>query len=52
MINGVPVHAATFFHPDYTVGVGLAGCPAHRTPASRAHAPSARGLTTGLQTTL
>ncbi len=27
------VHVATFFHPDYTVGVGLAGLPAHRTPA-------------------
>jgi hypothetical protein len=27
------VHVATFFHPDYTVGVGLADSSAHRTPA-------------------
>jgi hypothetical protein len=25
-----------FFHPDYTVGVGFAGFPAHRTPTSGA----------------
>lgn len=29
-------HDASFSHPDYTVGVGLAGLPAHRTPASMA----------------
>jgi hypothetical protein len=41
-------NAITFFHPDYTVGVGIPGCPGHRTHADGDRLSTCNHLLAGL----